>query len=106
MEIIRKAMGERIKMLREKMQLSQKQLAGSIGMKTQYLSNVEKGLNGLTIEKLIEICNVTGTSADYIIFGTNSISTHQIQNNFSKYTDEEISMAFEIIKNIIILYNK
>lgn len=104
METIKKQIGERIKLLREKMQLSQKDFAELIGMKNQYLSNVEKGLNGITIEKLIEICNKTGISSDYIIFGKNSISAYQIQENFSKYTNEELITAFDIIKNTIILY--
>lgn len=104
MKTKKEEIGERIKILREKMQMNQKQFAELIGMKTQYLSNVEKGLNGITIDKLIKICNITGATSDYIIFGTNSISSLQIQKNFSKYTNDEISIAFEIIRNIVLLF--
>ena len=104
MKTKKEEIGERIKILREKTQMNQKQFAELIGIKTQYLSNVEKGLNGITIDKLIKICNITGATSDYIIFGTNSISAHQIQKNFSKYTNDEIYLAFEIIRNIVLFF--
>ena len=104
METKKEEIGGRIKVLREKMQLNQKQFAELIGMKTQYLSNVEKGLNGITIDKLIKICNITGTSSDYIIFGTDNISSHQIHENISKYSSDQISMAFELVKDIVLLF--
>lgn len=96
--------GERIKSIRNNMGMSQKDFSKLIGMKTQYLCNVEKGNSGLTVEKIIEICNKTEISSDYLIFGINNLYVDEIKTKFSKYSTDEINLAFEIVKNTILLF--
>ena len=92
--------GKRVKLIRNKMNLTQKDFSKLIGMKTQYLSNVEKGQNGLTVEKIIEICNVTGVSSDYLILGIDNFYNNNLKKTFSKYSKDDINKAFEIFKDI------
>lgn len=93
--------GERIKLIRKNLGLSQREFAEKINMKTQYLSNVEKGVSGLTIEKVKCICGIANVSADYIIFGSDSLAINSLKETFSQYKDEDINKAFEILKEIV-----
>lgn len=102
MNELKSDIGKRIRLIRKNMQISQKDFASSIGMKTQYLSNVEKGLNGLTIEKVVQICNYANISADYLIFGKNNIPVDTFKENINNYSDEDITGAFDVLKKILL----
>lgn len=100
-EIIKCQIGQRITEIRNKMHMSKKEFAELIGIKQQYLGSVENGIKGLTIEKVIEICNKTGVSSDYLLLGVNNNFETLIKNKFSKYSEKEIKKAFEIIESAI-----
>lgn len=104
-EIIKHEIGQRITEIRKQMHMSKKEFSELIGIKQQYLGNVESGKKGLTIEKVIEICNKTEVSADYLLLGVNNTFETLIKDNFSKYSDEQIKNAFEIMENTITLFN-
>ena len=101
MNELKSDIGKRIRAIRKNMQISQKDFALSIGMKTQFLSNVEKGLNGLTIEKVVQICNYANVSADYLIFGKNSIPIDTFKESIFNHSEEDISDAFDVLKKIL-----
>ena len=96
--------GGRVKLIRKNLGLSQKDFAEKIDMKTQYLSNVENGLSGLTIEKVKCICRVANVSADYIIFGSDSLAINSLKESLSEYTDADISKSLKILKEIVDFY--
>ena len=101
MDDIKIEIGKRIRSIRKELQMTQKEFATRIGMKTQYLSNVEKGLNGLTVEKILQICNLANISSDYLLFGIHTLNIDQLKVCLDNYSIEEISNSFEIIKNIL-----
>ena len=96
--------GKRIKIIRKNLGLSQREFAERINMKTQYLSNVENGISGLTIEKVKQICNVTNVSTDYIIFGIDSLPLNTFKKAFSEYTDEDINKSFRLLNDLVLLF--
>ncbi|MCL2694440.1 MAG: helix-turn-helix domain-containing protein [Oscillospiraceae bacterium] len=56
-EQIRKIIGQRIKHYRKIHSLTQKQLSARIGaVSTTYITNVEAGQKGISLEKIYEIC--------------------------------------------------
>lgn len=61
--------GGRIASARHKAGLSQMKLAEYIDVNTQFISDVERGLSGVSIKTLRKICNVLEVSSDYILFG-------------------------------------
>ncbi|MGN1301758.1 MAG: helix-turn-helix domain-containing protein [Clostridia bacterium] len=99
-EILKKEIGIRVKEIREKkMHMTKVQFADLIGMKNQYLGTVENGQRGLTVEKSIEICEKANVSCDYLLRGIdNSLETHT-SDLLNKYTKDEVSRAFEIMKD-------
>lgn len=101
---LKKEIGTRLKEIREnKMHMSKSDFADFINMKKQYLGMLENGQRGLTIEKVLEICDKTGISSDYLLRGIENSLKENAKQLLSKYSNEEIYNAFEILKDITLL---
>ena len=97
---MKKEIGQRVKIIRENMNMTKEDFAKLIGMTGQYLGTVEKGIHGLTVEKIIKICKIGNYSADYLLFGTETNTNKNIENILSDLTIEQINNAFEILKSL------
>lgn len=64
-----KESGLRIKKLRKKKELTQEQLANKLNISTSNLGKLERGLQGLSIDLLIEISIFFDVSLVYILLG-------------------------------------
>lgn len=62
--------GEQIKKAREQALLTQEQFAERIDVSPQYVSDLERGVVGVSISTLKRICIVLGVSSDQILFGS------------------------------------
>lgn len=96
--------GSRVSKIRCSLNLNKKEFARLIGMKEQYLGTVESGKKGLTVEKVVEICDKTGVSADYLLLGISNTIEETIKENFSDYTDEQVDTACDIVKKALLLF--
>ena len=61
--------GERCRHARETAGYTQERLAEQIGVSTQFLSDAERGITGMSVSTLIKLCNVLSVSADYLLLG-------------------------------------
>lgn len=61
--------GLRVKKRRKQLAMTQECLAEQLGISVKHLSEVERGLAGLSIENLIKLSNALKLSLDYIIKG-------------------------------------
>ncbi|MCI6957054.1 MAG: helix-turn-helix transcriptional regulator [Clostridiales bacterium] len=61
--------GEQIKRAREKAMLTQEQFAERIDVSPQYVSDLERGVVGVSIATLKRVCTVLSVSSDQILFG-------------------------------------
>jgi len=98
--------GKRITEIRKSMNMNKEQFARLIGMSGQYLGTVERGVNGLSLDKLIAICEKTNTSADYILFGKGSIANSSFMDNFHNLNGNQISHAFKILEELALFLNE
>lgn len=64
-----KESGKRIAKLRKERGLTQDQLAEKLNISTSKLGKLERGLQGLSIDLLVEIRCFFGVSTDYILLG-------------------------------------
>lgn len=62
--------GEQIKLAREQARMTQEQLAESVSVSPQYISDLERGVVGLSIPTLKHICLSLRVSSDRILFGS------------------------------------
>ncbi|MBR3949677.1 MAG: helix-turn-helix transcriptional regulator [Oscillospiraceae bacterium] len=67
--------GEQIKLAREGAKLTQEQLAERVGVSPQYVSDLERGVVGVSIATLKRICITLGVTSDQILFGTHPESS-------------------------------
>ena len=96
--------GKRIIKIREDMNLSQTKFALLCNMSKQSLCNVEHGKNGITVDILVNICNATGITADYIVLNKtdkNKPTYHKkLENKLLQYPENKLKDAFKIINDI------
>ena len=64
--------GEQIKSARERAKFTQEQFAERIDVSPQYVSDLERGVVGVSITTLKRVCTVLGVSSDQILFGSES----------------------------------
>lgn len=77
--------GKNIKEARQKMQLSQAALAEKADLSSGYISFIETGARGLSIEAFVNLANALGASADEL-FAENLIA-YQLNANGSEFAD-------------------
>jgi transcriptional regulator with XRE-family HTH domain len=61
--------GERIRQIREELQMNQEQLAERASLSKGFLSDVENNKRNIGSENLLKIANVLGASVDYLLRG-------------------------------------
>ena len=59
--------GENIRAARVKCSFTQEELAESMGLSTQFVSDMERGKSGISLITLSRLCDVLHVSSDYIL---------------------------------------
>ncbi len=99
--------GKRIKYIREnELHMNKTQLAKEIGISSQFLGLVEEGRGNLVYRSIKKLRDISGYSADYILFGIDDHVIDKTQRLLESYTNEEIEKAIDIIKDITIFIKK
>lgn len=60
--------GEQIRQAREHAKLTQEQLAETVGVTAQYISDLERGMVGVSIATLKKLCIALKVTSDQILF--------------------------------------
>ena len=95
--------GKRIKHIREdELHMNKTQLAKEIGISSQFLGLVEEGRGNLMYKSIKKLRDLSGHSADYILYGLDDNVINETRELLSKYTDEEIEKAVSMIHDIAI----
>lgn len=90
--------GSRIRSIREGMKLSRNTFSEKINISEVFLSQVERGEKSISLNTLINICNKTGFSSDFILFGDTSNSA--TANRIIKILDQLPAEANNIVYNM------
>ena len=67
--MIRKEMGSRVRALRKARGLSIDELSTQLELTPSHLGLIERGERGITVERLIHVCNFFGCNADFLLTG-------------------------------------
>lgn len=86
-----KESGLRIKKLRKKNELTQEQLANKLNISTSNLGKLERGLQGLSIDLLIEISIFFDVSLDYILLGR-ELQTNKLKRQIHTMLEQLIEL--------------
>jgi len=86
--------GGRVRMRRENLKMSQKQLAANLGVTFQQLQKYERGTNRISASRLWDICQVLQTTAEYFFLGMDDCvqcrSPMMAKQNFDRTEKREV----------------
>ena len=90
--------GERIKISREERGLTQEQLAEAIEVSPQYISDLERGVVGISVPTLKRLCTHLAVSSDRILFDRQTEAcANAIGEKCRGLSDSQFRMVMEII---------
>ena len=87
--------GKRIRMAREEKRITQEQLGEYINRTDKHISEVERGISGLSVPVLMQICKILDVDADYLLFGKLTDGNNNPFNALMKQLTPEQAMAAE-----------
>lgn len=99
--------GQRIKKIREEeLKMNKTQLAREIGTSSQFLGFVEDGKGNLVYYSLRKLREVSGHSADYILFGLDDTCINKTKKLLKDYSEEDIIESLNIVESLTSLIKK
>ena len=93
--------GNQIRIARESAGLTQDRFAELVSLATKNVSDIERGVVGISIGTLIRICETISISSDSILFeeGTGN-DAHSISERLSNLPPEQFEIACNIINKL------
>lgn len=88
--------GARIRNARTIKKYTQEYLAEKLDVSCQHISEIERGLSGLSLPSLMQVCRILDVSADYILFGA-SERENPITALISRMSPQQAQYAEEIL---------
>lgn len=99
------AIGKRIKGVRQERKKSQEVFAEELNISTTFLSKIERGIDKISLNRLIQISDALNVSPGYLINGSNIESRNPLKEEFSllldKCTPKQQKTIYKISKSII-----
>lgn len=89
--------GEQIRRAREERKLTQEQLAERVEVSPQYISDLERGVVGISLPTLKRLCVSLGVSSDRILFGQEMQSRAAIAEKCRNLTQEQFALLLDIV---------
>lgn len=97
-------LGKKIKIERNKLNLTQEQLAEYVDISTAYLGQIERGERKVTLDKLLPIANRLGVSIDFLLSDSlpkqEDYYINMVRQLFSNRSNSEKELAINTIKLI------
>ncbi len=97
-------MGQRIREERQRLNLTQAQLAEAINISDTYMGAIERGERSLTLDTLVRLVNRLGVTVDYLLSDSVSDNDSNIMNQFKQIINrqplERKQMAINVLRII------
>ena len=90
--------GEQVRIAREQAKLTQEQFAERIEVSPQYISDLERGVVGISIPTLKRACVALGVTSDQLLFGAVSENRNAaIEKRCCNLSDNDFRALLDII---------
>lgn len=104
------AIGQRIRKRRKAQNLSQEQLAEKIGISTTHMSHIETGNTKLSLQVLVDIALVLGTTTDDLLFDASdaqkNLVSQDILDVLNACSPHQAKVIADVIKSTKIAMDK
>lgn len=99
----RKAVGERIRLQRKALELSQESFAERIGRVPKFCADIERGQAGMSIDTMLKICSLLKMSLDYLLLGKTELASDNDETNLilsalKQCTEQQRKDAHDLLK--------
>lgn len=105
-----KRLGKRIREERQRLNLTQAQLAEDIDISDTYMGAIERGERSLTLDTLVRLVNRLGVTVDYLLADSVSDNDSNIMEQFKQIIDrqplERKQMAINVLRTIFSYFEK
>lgn len=105
-----KRLGKRIREERQRLNLTQAELAESIDISDTYMGAIERGERSLTLDTLVRLVNRLGVTVDYMLSDSVSDTDSNIMEQFKQIIDrqplERKQMAINVLRTIFSYFEK
>ncbi len=99
-----KRLGKRIREERQRLSLTQAQLAEAIDISDTYMGAIERGERSLTLDTLVRLVNRLGVTVDYMLSDSVANNDSNIAAQFRQITDgqppERKQLAINILRTL------
>ncbi len=107
---VEQSIGKRIQKIRKEKGYTQQQFAEKIGLSTNYLSDIERGKSSTRLDKLVDIINALGCSADDIFADTidcgYKVKNSRLADRLEELSIENQEIAYALLDTFISKINK
>lgn len=103
---IKRAVGKRIKIVRQRSGLTQDGLAEKVGLSPKYISGIERGVENPTMDNLLRLAKALGVEAyDLFLFGESEDSEKALRRGIEKMVREadreKLQLYFDVMRKIL-----
>lgn len=103
---IKRAVGKRIKIVRQRSGLTQDQLAEQVGLSPKYISGIERGVENPTMNILIRVAKMLGVEPyDLFLFGESEENEKALRKGIEKMVREadreELQLYFDVMRKVL-----
>lgn len=99
--------GAAIKAARERTGLTQEQFGELVSLGTKNVSDIERGISGITIATLKRICEKLSISSDMILFGMQDKNDSEfLAERLSRLTPEQFNAVETFLNQVFVMYAK
>ncbi len=108
MSALYKDIGGRISALRRENQLTQAELAEQLDISIKHLSEVERGITCLSLDKLVTVCSILSANMDFLIQGIDhrNAETAKIPSYILELFNSDDETQKQLLQQTILLFKK
>lgn len=99
--------GEEIRQARERAHLTQAEFGDLVSLGTKNVSDIERGVAGITISTLKRICEKLSISSDLIIFGdTEKNDVAYLSDRLARLPPKQFEAVESFLKQVFTMFGK
>jgi transcriptional regulator with XRE-family HTH domain len=103
---VKRAVGKRIKIVRQRNGLTQDQLAEQVGLSPKYISGIERGVENPTMDILLRVAKILGVEPyDLFLFGESQDSEKALRKGIEKMVREadreKLQLYFDVMRRVL-----
>ena len=95
--------GKRIRSARDVSGMTQEKLAEAINVSVQYVSDLERGVVGIAVPTLMQLCRTLNASCDYILFdekGTDDENIMILTRQIRRFSPGQRILAVKVLNTL------